>query len=656
VIKKPHVTKIESKGRPDAQIAAESWRRYLLRNDSELVDRCFGQMKSHVTCTSCGNESVTFDVYSSLSLPLPIRTTRPITIIAQLLPLTSLPVKFDMEVEIGATMRQFEKAFVDKLVELKLLGLSSTAHESTASMGQTSPADSADGSTTPAITITMDVEDGSRTCTTDVSKASSPSANDTYESFELVGHPLKAGIAETVQSGSDAAYVTVFEDDDRMDDSHTSASTSPLPCPSEDLPVAEAVLAGLSDPSKQNPTTAVRARTGPHFHFGTLFATRHSSIFKYYNSAESGATAVHSFIGRNDSLVAFQLEHWAPEVRSVPHYSTSYNRAPPTVYDPADADCGYVAVEVCMGSKVVSQYSSYERIEYGGYPYRLSLPENCTNTYVHKQIATLSRRFLKEDSPYCTSGLSSLPYTVMVTSHYGSAQGRRTIPVDDEVFQLPAASSEVLAVVWNSDFEEHVDQDQVDAVRSPAVDEVAKTKAGTYLSVLLLHDRGLYCAHKPKLLVLLRRAAGHLPVLRQVQRAGAAGRGRDPLLLRLQAAPGTHQEDGPVDHARHPGGAAQALPVHPGAVLRAPREDQRRGGLPRGGPGPQQVRHRDARGRRASCVRPIRGVPPYGRPGRRALHGHVQELHEQQVVSIAAVFCGAASRHALRKVTVSTWR
>ena len=30
---------------------------------SEIVDRCFGLLRSHVTCTNCGYQSVTFDPY-----------------------------------------------------------------------------------------------------------------------------------------------------------------------------------------------------------------------------------------------------------------------------------------------------------------------------------------------------------------------------------------------------------------------------------------------------------------------------------------------------------------------------------------------------------------------------------------------------------------
>jgi UDP-N-acetylglucosamine 2-epimerase len=75
IMKKPHVTKIESKGRDDVLISAESWRRFLLRNDSEIVDHYFGQLKSHVTCMNCKNVSVTFDEYLSLSLLVQVSVT-----------------------------------------------------------------------------------------------------------------------------------------------------------------------------------------------------------------------------------------------------------------------------------------------------------------------------------------------------------------------------------------------------------------------------------------------------------------------------------------------------------------------------------------------------------------------------------------------------
>ena len=67
---KPYVEELEGFGVPDAKIAMESWRRHLLRHDSIIVDHCQGMHRSHVTCPICGRESIKFDVYSSLSVPL----------------------------------------------------------------------------------------------------------------------------------------------------------------------------------------------------------------------------------------------------------------------------------------------------------------------------------------------------------------------------------------------------------------------------------------------------------------------------------------------------------------------------------------------------------------------------------------------------------
>ena len=106
VLKKPAVEKIESKGRDDDLISAESWRRYLLRNDSELVDLCFGQLKSHVTCTGCGYESVTFDEYSSLSLPLPMKSSQELSITLYPLPIGSRPIKIAITVNVSASVQE----------------------------------------------------------------------------------------------------------------------------------------------------------------------------------------------------------------------------------------------------------------------------------------------------------------------------------------------------------------------------------------------------------------------------------------------------------------------------------------------------------------------------------------------------------------------
>ena len=63
---------MESDGqRPDDDVASETWQKHRLRNDSILVDSCQGLLKSCLTCPNCHQESIKFDPYMSLSLPLP---------------------------------------------------------------------------------------------------------------------------------------------------------------------------------------------------------------------------------------------------------------------------------------------------------------------------------------------------------------------------------------------------------------------------------------------------------------------------------------------------------------------------------------------------------------------------------------------------------
>jgi ubiquitin carboxyl-terminal hydrolase 2/21 len=57
--------------RSDSDRAVESWKRYLRRDDSKIVDLFVGQLKSTLQCTVCGHCSVTFDPFWDLSLPIP---------------------------------------------------------------------------------------------------------------------------------------------------------------------------------------------------------------------------------------------------------------------------------------------------------------------------------------------------------------------------------------------------------------------------------------------------------------------------------------------------------------------------------------------------------------------------------------------------------
>lgn len=62
----------DSNGRADALVAVEAWNQHHSSNQSIIVDLFYGQLKSKVSCLTCGNESVRFDPFSLLSLPLPV--------------------------------------------------------------------------------------------------------------------------------------------------------------------------------------------------------------------------------------------------------------------------------------------------------------------------------------------------------------------------------------------------------------------------------------------------------------------------------------------------------------------------------------------------------------------------------------------------------
>lgn len=69
--KKPYVESVDSKDRPDHVVAFESWVAHTQRNQSIIVDLMTGQYKSKVVCPVCSLESITFDPFTTVSLPIP---------------------------------------------------------------------------------------------------------------------------------------------------------------------------------------------------------------------------------------------------------------------------------------------------------------------------------------------------------------------------------------------------------------------------------------------------------------------------------------------------------------------------------------------------------------------------------------------------------
>ena len=70
VIQKPYVEMKDSEGRADSVVSEEHWQAFLARNQSVIVDLMYGQLKSTVQCLECGNISITFDPFLTLSLPI----------------------------------------------------------------------------------------------------------------------------------------------------------------------------------------------------------------------------------------------------------------------------------------------------------------------------------------------------------------------------------------------------------------------------------------------------------------------------------------------------------------------------------------------------------------------------------------------------------
>ncbi|XP_076255455.1 ubiquitin specific protease 32 isoform X3 [Rhynchophorus ferrugineus] len=74
VPKKQYIELKDSDGRPDEVVADEAWQYHLKREHSIITDLFHGQLKSKVTCKTCGHESVKFDPFNHLSLPLPMES------------------------------------------------------------------------------------------------------------------------------------------------------------------------------------------------------------------------------------------------------------------------------------------------------------------------------------------------------------------------------------------------------------------------------------------------------------------------------------------------------------------------------------------------------------------------------------------------------
>ncbi|XP_049878866.1 ubiquitin carboxyl-terminal hydrolase 32 isoform X2 [Pectinophora gossypiella] len=104
----PHPQHRDSDGRPDQVVAAEAWEAHTARNSSIITELFYGQLKSKVRCDTCGRDSVRFDAFNMLSLPLPMESYVRAEIRVMLLD-GSVPVKYGVRVNSEGTYLDLKK-------------------------------------------------------------------------------------------------------------------------------------------------------------------------------------------------------------------------------------------------------------------------------------------------------------------------------------------------------------------------------------------------------------------------------------------------------------------------------------------------------------------------------------------------------------------
>lgn len=92
--------------RPDEEIAAETLENHLKRHYSFIHDIFQAQLKSCLTCRSCGKTSSTFDPFLCLSLPVPSNAMHSITVTVSFLDRLPKQVKMALAMESQSSLRE----------------------------------------------------------------------------------------------------------------------------------------------------------------------------------------------------------------------------------------------------------------------------------------------------------------------------------------------------------------------------------------------------------------------------------------------------------------------------------------------------------------------------------------------------------------------
>jgi len=115
VSKKPYVEYKDTANRSDAEISKEFWSGFLKREKSLLVNLFYGQLKSRVQCTKCGNISLSFDPFNVLSVPIPNSKNMSFTIKYIPINVSEQPKEFQMSVGEFVTVNELKNKIEDYL-------------------------------------------------------------------------------------------------------------------------------------------------------------------------------------------------------------------------------------------------------------------------------------------------------------------------------------------------------------------------------------------------------------------------------------------------------------------------------------------------------------------------------------------------------------
>mmetsp|Transcript_22307 Transcript_22307/g.32479 ORF Transcript_22307/g.32479 Transcript_22307/m.32479 type:complete len:1180 (+) Transcript_22307:45-3584(+) len=402
IMKKPYVEKIDSGGRDDELIARESWRRFLLRNDSELVDCCFGQLRSHVTCASCGYQSVTFDEYSSLSLPLPIKNTVEVVVVVYPLPYGSTPIRLVFEMDVTHTVADAKKIIATKL------------------------------------SVTPDVKRR---------RQHSNSLSTESGEFVMVDHNRSMGCGGSTEdegTGSCSSSGVHVDTADSTDDEIEVAEEGS----------GDAVMVSTPKQTRKSPP-ADSQTAGGFLHICTAGKSG-SKINKTFDDRTSAKELAKTTY---DMLVAYELEHPAPcSAPTTTSYYGSSRLAPDVQYGYCDVMMGAI-----QKNRSTSSYLSFDLI---GPSHRISYHKGHTTVRdIYKILWDVMKEYVHEDSTYYDynpeRGQSGAPYEVHITNSYGyTSKGKFTGEMEKNfVF----SQYEALMCVWKEDAREpdHFDENAV---------------------------------------------------------------------------------------------------------------------------------------------------------------------------------------------------